>query len=101
MAHGWITEANRDRASAGVPAQAIVHRALFPQAWPWTLASGVADGMFAVIIIGGWPGSVASALGLLVGINLFLAGPALVMTAIACGCVDHTPGPRAMAGRAA
>jgi uncharacterized membrane protein HdeD (DUF308 family) len=71
---------------------ALRHRALFPQSWLWTLASGIADGMLAVIIIAGWPGTVAWALGLLVGINLFLSGLALVMTAIACRSVDGPPG---------
>ena len=72
---------------------ALRHRALFPQSWLWTLASGIADGMLAVIIIAGWPGTVAWTLGLLVGINLFLSGLALVMTAIACRSVGYTPGP--------
>ena len=42
----------------------------------------------AGIIIAGWPGSVAWALGLLIGINLFMSGVALVMTAIACRSVS-------------
>jgi uncharacterized membrane protein HdeD (DUF308 family) len=41
-----------------------------------------------VIIIASWPGSVAWALGLLVGINLFMSALALVMTAIACRSVN-------------
>jgi uncharacterized membrane protein HdeD (DUF308 family) len=77
------------------------HRALFPQAWPWMMLSGIADVMLAAIIIAGWPGSVAWALGLLVGINLFLSGLALVMTAIACRSVDQLPRPAAPAGHAA
>lgn len=50
--------------------------------------SGVADLIIAGLIIAGWPESVAWALGLLVGINLFLSGLALVMTAIACRSVS-------------
>jgi uncharacterized membrane protein HdeD (DUF308 family) len=69
------------------------HRRLFAQSWLWMAVSGIADLILAGIIIAGWPGSVAWALGLLIGINLFLSGLALVMTAIACRSVDHTPGP--------
>jgi uncharacterized membrane protein HdeD (DUF308 family) len=63
------------------------HRQLFPRSWLWMAISGVADLIIAGLIIAGWPGSVAWALGLLVGINLFLSGLALVMTAIACRSV--------------
>lgn len=80
---------------------ALRHRALFAQSWPWMVVSGIADWMLAAIIVAGWPGSVAWALGLLVGINLFLSGLALVMTAIACRSVDPAPNPAAPAGRAA
>ena len=72
---------------------AFRHRTLLPQSWLWMLLSGIADVMLAVIIIAGWPGTVAWALGLIVGINLFLSGLALVMTAIACRSVDPVPGP--------
>jgi len=57
--------------------------------------------MLAAVIVAGWPGSVAWALGLLVGINLFLSGVALAMTAIACRSVDDTSQPAAFAGRPA
>jgi uncharacterized membrane protein HdeD (DUF308 family) len=77
---------------------ALRHRTLFPQSWPWMVVSGIADWMLAAIIIAGWPGSAAWALGLLVGINLFLSGLALVMTAIACRSVDVAPAPAAPAG---
>jgi uncharacterized membrane protein HdeD (DUF308 family) len=63
--------------------------------------SGIADWMLAAIIIAAWPGSVGWALGLLIGINLFLSGLALVMTAIACRSVDQAPTPAAPAGHAA
>jgi uncharacterized membrane protein HdeD (DUF308 family) len=67
---------------------AFRHRTLLPQSWLWMLLSGIADVMLAVIIIAGWPETSAWALGLLVNINLFLSGLALVMTAIACRGVD-------------
>jgi uncharacterized membrane protein HdeD (DUF308 family) len=62
----------------------VHHRRLFARSWLWMAVSGIADLILAGIIMAGWPGSVAWALGLLVGINLFLSGLALVMTGIAC-----------------
>ena len=67
----------------------LEHRQVFPRSWPWTAISGIADLILAGIIIAGWPGSVAWALGLLIGINLFISGLALVMTAIACRGVNN------------
>ncbi len=67
---------------------ALDHRALFARSWPWMAVSGIADLIVAGIIIAGWPGSVAWALGLLIGINLFMSGLALVMTAIACRSIN-------------
>jgi uncharacterized membrane protein HdeD (DUF308 family) len=69
----------------------LEHRQLFTRSWPWTAISGIADLILAGIIIAGWPGSVAWALGLLIGINLFMWGLALVMTAIACRTVSDAP----------
>lgn len=51
--------------------------------WFWLILSGVVDLVLAVLIIAGWPGTAAWAIGLLVGINLLFAGIALTMTAIA------------------
>ena len=62
----------------------LEHRQLFARSWPWMAISGIADLILAGIIIAGWPASAAWALGLLMGINLFMWGLALVMTAIAC-----------------
>jgi uncharacterized membrane protein HdeD (DUF308 family) len=61
--------------------------------------SGIADLIVAGIIIAGWPGSVAWALGLLIGINLFMSGLALVMTAIACRSVNDASEKAAPVGR--
>jgi uncharacterized membrane protein HdeD (DUF308 family) len=58
---------------------------------PVRKVSGIADLILAGLIIAGWPGSVAWALGLLIGINLFMSGLALVMTAIACRSVGDAP----------
>lgn len=65
----------------------LAHRRLFARSWPWMAISGVAV-LLAGIIIAGWPGSVAWALGLLIGISLFISGLALAMTAIACRTVN-------------
>jgi uncharacterized membrane protein HdeD (DUF308 family) len=67
----------------------LEHRQVFVRSWSWTAMSGIADLILAGIIIAGWPGSVAWALGLLVGINLFMSGLALVMTAIACRTLNN------------
>jgi uncharacterized membrane protein HdeD (DUF308 family) len=65
----------------------LEHHRLFARSWLWMTISGIADLILAAIIIAGWPGTVAWALGLLIGINLFMSGLALVMTAIACRSV--------------
>jgi uncharacterized membrane protein HdeD (DUF308 family) len=52
----------------------LEHRQLFARSWLWTATSGIADLILAGIIIAGWPGSVAWALGLFIGINLFMYG---------------------------
>jgi uncharacterized membrane protein HdeD (DUF308 family) len=78
---------------------ALDHRALFARSWPWMAVSGVADLILAGLIIAGWPGSVAWALGLLIGINLFMSGLALVMTAIACRSVNDAPAQAAPVSR--
>jgi uncharacterized membrane protein HdeD (DUF308 family) len=70
----------------------IQHRAMLPSSWVWVLLSGIVDLVLAAIIIAGWPGTAAWVLGLLVGINLFMSGVALVMTALACRSVTETPG---------
>lgn len=70
----------------------IQHRAMLPSSWVWVLLSGIVDLVLAAIIIAGWPGTAAWVLGLLVGINLFMSGVALVMTALACRGVPETPG---------
>jgi uncharacterized membrane protein HdeD (DUF308 family) len=63
---------------------AIQHRTMLPTSWVWVLLSGIIDLVLAAIIISGWPGTAEWVLGLLVGINLFMSGLALVMTSVAC-----------------
>jgi uncharacterized membrane protein HdeD (DUF308 family) len=56
----------------------LEHRQVLARSWLWMAVSGVADLILAGIIIAGWPGSVAWALGLLIGINLFMSGLAMM-----------------------
>jgi uncharacterized membrane protein HdeD (DUF308 family) len=62
---------------------AFKYRSAVGNAWTWMLFSGIVDLILAAIILMGWPGTAAWTLGLLVGINLFLSGLALVMTSLA------------------
>ncbi len=71
--------------------KSLAHRQLFVRSWLWTAISGIADLMLVELIIVGWPGSVDWSVGLLIGINLFMSGLALVMTAIACRSVSDAP----------
>jgi uncharacterized membrane protein HdeD (DUF308 family) len=63
-------------------AAALTHREAFPDSWGWMLASGIADLILAALIISGWPGTAAWALGLIVGVNLITSGLAIIMVAV-------------------
>ena len=62
-------------------AGAFAARAIFPDSWGWMLISGVIDLVLAGLIIAGWPGSAAWALGIIVGVNLLSSGVAVTMVA--------------------
>ena len=62
---------------------AFEHRNQLSGRWGWMLVSGIIDLIIAAIIIAGWPGTAAWALGLLVGINLLFGGAALIGMAFA------------------
>lgn len=62
---------------------AIGYRQQIPNAWLWMAFSGVIDIVLGFIIISGMPGTAVWVLGLLVGINLMMAGIALIMAALA------------------
>ncbi len=71
----------------------LSHRRVL-KSWAWVLLSGIVDLILAGIIMSGWPETSAWVLGILVGVNLFMYGIALVMTAFASR--DVTPvAPRA------
>ncbi len=61
---------------------AFAHRPVL-KSWGWVLFSGIVDLFLAGMILGGWPQTSTFVLGLLVGINLFMYGVALIMTAMA------------------
>jgi uncharacterized membrane protein HdeD (DUF308 family) len=60
----------------------FTYRDVVPGSWGWMLASGFADLLLAAIIIFSWPVSASWTLGLLVGVNLFTSGIAVVVMAI-------------------
>ena len=60
----------------------FTYRDAVPGSWGWVLASGVFDLVLAAIIIISWPVSATWTLGIIVGINLFASGFAVVVTAL-------------------
>jgi uncharacterized membrane protein HdeD (DUF308 family) len=62
---------------------AIAHRSELSGRWEWILINGIIDLILAAVIIAGLPGTLAWALGLIVGIDLVYGGTALVALALA------------------
>lgn len=62
---------------------AVAHRRELMGRWEWMMFNGIMDIVLAAIIIAGLPGTLAWALGLLVGIDLLLGGAALIAMALA------------------
>jgi uncharacterized membrane protein HdeD (DUF308 family) len=69
-------------------ALAISHRRELVGRWEWMLFNGIIDLILAAIIVSGLPGTLAWALGLLVGIDLGFGGIALIGIANAARRVD-------------
>lgn len=63
-------------------AYAFEHRKELSGRWEWMLVSGVIDLVLALIILAGFPGTAAWALGVLVGVNLIFGGTALIAIAM-------------------
>lgn len=61
---------------------AIEHRRELSGRWEWMLIGGIMDLVLAAIIIAGLPGTLAWALGLLVGIDLLFGGASLIAMAM-------------------
>jgi uncharacterized membrane protein HdeD (DUF308 family) len=61
---------------------AVAHRRELSGRWEWMMASGVLDLGLAAIVLSGMPGSLAWALGLLLGIDLLFGGTSLIAMAL-------------------
>ena len=61
---------------------ALAHRQQLPGQWGWLLAGGLIDLALAALIIVGFPGSAAWAVGLLVGIDLIFGGTSLIIVSL-------------------
>jgi uncharacterized membrane protein HdeD (DUF308 family) len=72
----------------------LSHRRVL-KSWGWVLLSGIVDLILGGIIISGWPETSTWVLGILVGVNLFMFGVALIMTAFASRDVTPVAPPRA------
>ena len=66
----------------------LSHRRVL-RSWGWVLISGIVDLILGGIIVSGWPATSTWVIGILVGVNLFMYGVALIMTALASK--DVTP----------
>ena len=61
---------------------ALAHRQQLTGQWGWLLAGGLIDLALAALIIVGFPGSAAWAVGLLVGIDLIFGGTSLIIVSL-------------------
>lgn len=61
---------------------AIAHRRELSGRWEWMLMNGLLDLGLAAIVISGMPGTLAWALGLLLGIDLLFGGASLIAIAL-------------------
>jgi uncharacterized membrane protein HdeD (DUF308 family) len=74
---------------------ALEHRT-GPTRWGFMLASGIVDVVLGVILFAGLPGTAVWALGLLIGINMFFGGWALILMALSAPAdTPATPTPGA------
>jgi uncharacterized membrane protein HdeD (DUF308 family) len=61
---------------------AIAHRRELSARWEWMMLNGVLDLALAAIVLSGLPGTLAWALGLLLGIDLLFGGTSLIAMAL-------------------
>jgi uncharacterized membrane protein HdeD (DUF308 family) len=61
---------------------AIAHRRELSGRWEWMMLNGVLDLALAAIVLSGLPGTLAWALGLLLGIDLLFGGTSLIAMAL-------------------
>jgi len=62
---------------------AALHFREHSKSWGWLLLTGLVDLFLVYLLWQGWPGTVAWAIGLLAGVNLFFTGLSLVMLSVA------------------
>jgi uncharacterized membrane protein HdeD (DUF308 family) len=62
---------------------ALEHKGALSGRWGWMLVSGIVDLFLAAVILVGLPGTVAWALGLIVGINMVFGGASMIGMALA------------------
>jgi uncharacterized membrane protein HdeD (DUF308 family) len=62
---------------------ALSHRRELSGRWEWLMFNGIVDLFLAAIVISGMPGTLAWALGLLVGIDMIFGGASLIAMAMA------------------
>ena len=62
---------------------AFEHRRQLSGRWGWMLTSGIIDLFLAFVIFAGLPGSLAWALGLIVGVNMVFGGASMIGMALA------------------
>jgi uncharacterized membrane protein HdeD (DUF308 family) len=60
----------------------LAHRRELSGRWEWLVFNGVIDLVLAGIVIAGLPGTLAWALGLLVGIDMIFGGGSLIAMAL-------------------
>ena len=62
---------------------ALEHKAALSRRWGWILVSGIVDLFLAAVILVGLPGTIAWALGLIVGVDMVLGGASMIGMALA------------------
>jgi uncharacterized membrane protein HdeD (DUF308 family) len=67
---------------------ALEHKRELSGRWAWMMASGIVDLILAGLILAGFPGTAAWAIGLLIGINMIFGGSALVAMALHARNID-------------
>jgi uncharacterized membrane protein HdeD (DUF308 family) len=67
---------------------ALEHKRELSGRWGWMLASGIVDLILAGLILAGFPGTAAWAIGLLIGINMIFGGSALIAMALHARSID-------------
>ncbi len=76
--------------AVGVSRLLVARRLHRVPGWGWTLANGIFSVLLGVLLLAGWPGTAMWAIGLVVGIDLLLAGWSLLGLALFARAPIHT-----------